>query len=135
MNKKFKKREVLSFFIEALKIYKVWTFTAWSRTEERFARTSLGSAWIGLTNLLSITLLSTVYGTVFKVENFRNYVVYIGLGLVLWSSLSTSIGSSPNILIQNEIKIKNTNTNIFFYPLEEWFFQLQNFFQSFLLVF
>ena len=86
MNKKLKKREVISFFVEALKIYKVWTFTAWSRTEERFARTSLGSAWLGLSNLLSIALLSVVYGTVFKVENCRNYVVYIGLGLVLWSA-------------------------------------------------
>ena len=55
--------------------------------------------------------------------------------MVLWSILSNSIGSSPNILIQNEIKIKNTNTNIFFYPLEEWCFQLHNFFQSFLIVF
>ena len=135
MNKKIKKRGVLNYFIEALKIYKVWTFTAWSRTEERFARTSLGSAWLGLSNLLSIALLSIIYGTVFKVENFKNYVVYIGLGLVLWSSLSSSIGSSPNILIQNEIKIKNTNTNIFFYPLEEWCFQLHNFLQSFLIVF
>ena len=53
----------------------------------------------------------------------------------LWSALSISIGSSANILIQNEIKIKNTNINILFYPLEEWVFQLQNFFQSFLVIF
>ena len=130
-----KKTNLFSYFFEALKIYKVWTYTAWARTQERFARTLLGSAWLGLSNLLSIALLSLVYGTVFKVENFKEYVVYIGLGLVLWSALSSSISSSPNIFIQNEIKIKNTNTNILFYPLEEWCFQLHNFFQSFLIVF
>lgn len=135
MNKKIKKRNLISLFFNALKLYRVWTFTAWSRTEERFARTSLGSIWLGLSNLISIALLSVVYGTVFKVENFRNYVIYIGLGLVLWSSISTSISSSPNLFIQNETKIKNTNTNILFYPLEEWVFQLHNFFQSFLIVF
>jgi len=55
--------------------------------------------------------------------------------MVLWSSLSTSIGSAPNLLIQNEIKIKNTNINILFYPFEEWSFQLHNFIQSFCIVF
>ena len=135
MNKKIKKNNFLVFFIEALKLYRVWSFTAWTRTEERFIRTSLGSIWLGLSNLISIALLSVVYGAVFKVENFRNYLLYIGLGLVLWSTISTSISSSPNILIQNEIKIKNTNLNILFYPLEEWCFQLHNFFQSFSIVF
>ena len=135
MHNKIKKRTIVKLFWESLKLYRVWTFTAWARTEERFARTTLGSLWLGLSNLLSISLLSIVYGTVFKVDNFSEYVVYLGFGMVLWSSISTSIGSAPNILLQNEIKIKNTNTNILFYPLEEWWFQLHNFFQSFLIVF
>ena len=135
MIKNKRKQQILDILLEAIKLRKVWWFTAWSRTEERFARTSLGSFWLGLSNLLSISLLSIVYGTVFKVENFNKYVVYLGLGMVLWSSISTSIGSAPNLLIQNEIKIKNTNINILFYPFEEWSFQLHNFIQSFLIVF
>ena len=66
--------------------------------------------------------MSVVYGTVFKVENFNDYVVYLGLGMVLWSSISTSIGSAPNLLIQNEIKIKNTNINILFIHLKSGLF-------------
>ena len=135
MIKNKRKQQILDILFEAIKLRKVWWFTAWSRTEERFARTSLGSFWLGLSNLLSISLLSVVYGTVFKVENFNDYVVYLGLGMVLWSSISTSIGSAPNLLIQNEIKIKNTNINILFYPFEEWSFQLHNFIQSFCIVF
>tara|TARA_B100000575_G_C23102080_1_gene635862 strand:- start:142 stop:972 length:831 start_codon:yes stop_codon:yes gene_type:complete len=135
MQNKSNKRTIIKLFWDSLKLYRVWTFTAWARTEERFARTTLGSLWLGLSNLLSISLLSIVYGTVFKVDNFSEYVVYLGFGMVLWSSISTSISSAPNILLQNEIKIKNTNTNILFYPLEEWWFQLHNFFQSFLIVF
>ena len=105
MIKNKRKIRILNIIFEAIKLRKVWWFTAWSRTEERFARTSLGSFWLGLSNLLSISLLSVVYGTVFKVDNFNKYVVYLGLGMVLWSSISTSIGSAPNLLIQNEIKI------------------------------
>ena len=98
MIKNKRKIRILNIIFEAIKLRKVWWFTAWSRTEERFARTSLGSFWLGLSNLLSISLLSVVYGTVFKVDNFNKYVVYLGLGMVLWSSISTSIGSAPNLL-------------------------------------
>ena len=72
MTKNNKKLQILNILFEAIKLRKVWWFTAWSRTEERFARTSLGSFWLGLSNLLSISLLSVVYGTVFKVDNFKN---------------------------------------------------------------
>ena len=114
-----KKTNLFSYFFEALKIYKVWTYTAWARTQERFARTLLGSAWLGLSNLLSIALLSLVYGTVFKVENFKEYVVYIGLGLVLWSALSSSISSSPNIFIQNKLIVDIYGIIMLDYPINK----------------
>ena len=50
--------------------------------KERFARTTLGSFWLGLSNLLSIAALAVVYGSVFKVQNLL-YVVYLGTGLVI----------------------------------------------------
>lgn len=125
----------LKIIFDAFLLRRVWWFTSLARTEARFSRTTLGSFWLGISNLLSISLLSLVYGTVFKIENFKEYVVYLGIGLSLWNCLSSSISSAPNLLIQNSIKIKNTNTNIIFYPCEEWAFQIQNFLQSFFLVF
>ena len=53
------------------------------RTRARFARTFLGSFWLGLSNLLSIAALALVYGAVFKVQDFSTYVVYLGIGLVV----------------------------------------------------
>ena len=131
----YKDIKFLKIIFDAFLLRRVWWFTSLARTEARFSRTTLGSFWLGISNLLSITLLSLVYGTVFKIENFQEYVIYLGLGLSLWNSLSSSISSAPNLLIQNEIKIKNTNINIIFYPCEEWAFQIQNFLQSFILVF
>lgn len=115
-------------------IRNVCYFSANARTKERFVRTKLGSFWIGLSNLLSISLLSFVYGTVFKVQDIREYILYLGIGMVIWNSLSTTISASPNLLIQNEQKIKNMNTDPIFYSIEEWIFQIQSLFQSFSLV-
>ena len=113
---------------------RVWWFTATARTKARYVRTKLGNLWLGFTNLLSIATLATVYGTVFKVSNFRVYAVYLGVGLVLWNSLSGAIGSAPRLFEQNRDSINNINLPPLFYALEEWAFQMQTFFQSFLMV-
>ena len=119
---------------EAWALRRVWWFTATARTRARFARTVFGSLWLGLSNLFSIAVLAIVYGTVFKVQDFNRYVVYLGLGLVIWNSLSAAIGSAPNLFEHNAQHVHNTNLNPIFYTLEEWAFQVQTFFQSFLLV-
>ena len=111
-----------------------WWFTATSRTRARFARTFLGSFWLGLSNLLSIAALALVYGTVFKVQDFSTYVVYLGIGLVVWNGMSAAIGSAPNLFEHNQAHVHNTNLNPIFYVLEEWAFQIQTFLQSFILV-
>lgn len=119
---------------EAWAMRRVWWFTATARTRARFARTLFGSFWLGLSNLLSIAVLALVYGTVFKVQDFNTYVVYLGLGLVVWNSISAAIGTAPNLFEHNAQHVHNTNLNPIFYTLEEWAFQAQTFFQSFLLV-
>ena len=113
---------------------RAWWFTATARTRARFARTILGSFWLGLSNLLSIAALALVYGTVFKVQDFNIYVVYLGIGLVVWNGISAAIGSAPNLFEHNQSHVHNTNLNPIFYVLEEWSFQVQTFLQSFALV-
>ncbi|MCS5698078.1 hypothetical protein NZK32_03365 [Cyanobium sp. FGCU-52] len=113
---------------------RAWWFTASARTRERFARTALGSFWLGLSNLLSISVLAVVYGTVFKVQDFNAYVVYLGTGLVTWNAIAASVQSAPSLFKNNAGNLKNTNTDPIFYTLEEWSFQVQTFLQSFGLV-
>ena len=129
-----KRQSVLSTVSEAWRIRRAWWFTATSRTRARFARTFLGSFWLGLSNLLSIAALALVYGTVFKVQDFNTYVVYLGTGLVVWNGISAAIGSAPNLFESNHTHVHNTNLKPIFYVLEEWAFQLQTFLQSFGLV-
>ena len=125
---------MLSTLREAWLARRAWWFTATARTRARFARTVWGSFWLGLSNLLSIAVLAVVYGTVFKVQDFSSYVVYLGLGLVVWNGISATIGSAPGLFEHNQVNVHNTNLNPIFYVLEEWAFQLQTFVQSFVLV-
>ena len=134
MNTNTQRQSVLSTVSEAWRIRRAWWFTATSRTRARFARTFLGSFWLGLSNLLSIAALALVYGTVFKIQDFNTYVVYLGTGLVVWNGISAAIGSAPNLFESNHTHVHNTNLNPIFYVLEEWAFQLQTFLQSFGLV-
>ena len=126
---------LLDNFKFAFKTRKAWWYTATSRSRSRFARTTLGSFWLGLSNLLSIATLGLVYGTVFSVDNFSSYFIYLGFGLVIWNTISSSIANSPELFAHNSSNIKNMNLNPIFYTLEEWCFQLQTFLQSFVLVF
>ena len=119
---------------EAWGLRRVWWFTATARTRARFVRTLLGSFWLGLSNLFSIAVLASVYRYVFKVENFSEYVVLLGLGLVIWNSISAAVTGAPNLFEYNQSHVHNTNLNPVFYPLEEWAFQMQTFVQSFLMV-
>ena len=126
---------LLDNFKFAFKTRKAWWYTATSRSKARFARTTLGSFWLGFSNLLSIGTLGVVYGTVFKVNDFSSYFIYLGFGLVIWNTISSSIANSPNLFSYNSSNIKNMNLKPIFYTLEEWSFQLQTFIQSFILVF
>ena len=126
---------LLDNFKFAFKTRKAWWYTASSRSRARFARTTLGSFWLGFSNLLSIGTLGIVYGTVFSVEDFKSYFVYLGFGLVVWNTISSSISNSPTLFAHNSSNIKNMNLKPIFYTLEEWSFQLQTFIQSFILVF
>ncbi len=119
---------------EAWKMRRVWWFTASARTKARYARTIFGNFWLGLSNLFSIAALVVVYGTVFKVEDINTYVVYLGIGLVVWNTIAAAVSSAPNLFENNRIHLQNTNMNPIFYTLEEWSFQFQTFIQSFLLV-
>ncbi len=127
-------KSVLSDFKYAWKTKGVWWYTALSRTRARFARTVIGGFWLGISNMLCIAALGAIYSVVLKVNNFNEYVVYLGIGLVCWNAVASCFSSAPNLFEANSSQMLNTNTKHIFYTLEEWAFQLQNFIQSFVLV-
>lgn len=134
MHSSFITNATVKTLLIAFKTRRAWWFTASARTQERFARTTLGSFWLGLSNLLSISVLAVVYGKVFKVTNFNEYVVFLGLGLVIWNGIASALTSAPHLFRVNASNIKNTSLDPIFFALEEWSFQMQSVMQSFTLV-
>ena len=102
--------------------------------EQGFSRTTLGSLWLGIANLICSLLLGGVYGAVFKVSNLKEYFIYLSLGFLFGLILGGAINSAPTIFDLNANNIKNSNMHPLFYVLEDWAFQIQNFIQSFLLI-
>ena len=74
------------------------SYGAWLRVRMQFARTLLGSSWIGLSTLLTLSVLGTIYGTLTSVEDWSSYLVYVALGIVSWNTLSTALMSSCTVL-------------------------------------
>lgn len=114
-----------------VKSRQAWWFTASSRTRERFERTTLGNFWLGLSSLLSVGVLSAVYGSVFQTQDIKSYIVYIGIGISTWNTIAASTQSAPNLFHRNRVSLKNTGLHPIFYSLQEWAFQVQVFAQSF----
>ena len=109
---------------------RLWWFNAKARSDARFKRTFLGNYWLGLSNLVSSLLLVLVYGTVFQVTNFREYSVYILLGLTCWNIITTAVGSAPTLLESNRDSLHNTDLPVIVYILQEWAFNLRALFQT-----
>ena len=123
---------VLRYF---LKTRRTWWFTAIAKTKARYARTVLGSFWLGISTLMTVLCLGFVYGKVFNVTNFLEYFIYLGFGLVIWTPISEAINQAPLIFTTNSNSLKNSTIKPIFFVCQEWAFQVQSFIQAFIMVF
>ena len=123
---------VLGYF---LKTRRTWWFTAIAKTKARYARTVLGSFWLGISTLMTVLCLGFVYGKVFNVPNFLDYFIYLGFGLVIWTPICEAINQAPLIFSTNSNSLKNSTIKPIFFVCQEWAFQVQSFFQAFIMVF
>ena len=129
------RNSILNIIDYVITTRKTWWFTAVSKTKARFARTTLGSLWLGISTLFTVLCLGFVYGKVFKVSNFMEYFVYLGFGLVIWTPICEAINQAPLIFTSNSNSLKNSKIKPIFFVCQEWAFQVQSFLQAFLMVF
>ena len=124
-------KQTIELLNYCFKTRRAWWFTASSKTKARYARTKLGSLWLGISTLFTVIFLGFIYGKVFQVENFLDYFVYLGFGLLIWNSICDSINAAPLIFEKNSSTIKNSKLRPIFFVCQEWAFQMQNFIQAF----
>ena len=129
------RNSIPNVFRYCLKTRRTWWFTAIAKTKARYARTALGSFWLGISTLMTVLCLGFVYGTVFNVSNFMEYFIYLGFGLVIWTPISEAINQAPLIFLTNSNSLKNSTIKPIFFVCQEWAFQVQSFLQAFIMVF
>tara|TARA_Y100000991_G_scaffold197976_1_gene168773 strand:- start:9 stop:794 length:786 start_codon:yes stop_codon:yes gene_type:complete len=118
----------------AFKTRRAWWFTASARTRARYSRTILGSYWIGLSTIFTTLILGSIYRIIFNINDLKEYLIFLGIGLLIWNSLSNSINAASRLFDNNIDNLRNRNLKPLFYILESWAFELQNFFQALLIV-
>ena len=118
----------------AIATSRTWWYAASLRSRARFKRTLLGDAWLGASNLLSIGVLAYVYTALLHIDNARQYIVYVGVGLTVWQFIAMTVSSSGTLLPSKKQQLFNTAEQPIYYFLQEWAFQVQGFIQSWLFV-
>lgn len=96
------------------------SYGAWLRIRMQFARTLLGSSWVGISALLTMAVLGTIYGTLTDVEDWPAYWTYIALGLVSWNTLATALTASCTVLERARERLLNQPLPIGVVVIEEW---------------
>ncbi len=109
-------------------------YLAWCRNRARFIKTKLGSFWIGLSTLLTIGSLAFVYSSVLQVPNKREYIIYIGLGILYWNTHASLITDFSTLLMRSRDRLLSTSINVIDIISEEYFFTIQNLIISILTV-
>lgn len=109
-----------SFLATYRALFPALLYGAWLRLRVQFARTVLGSGWIGLSTLLTLVVLGTVYGTLTSVKDWPQYWSYVALGLVSWNALSAAIQGSCTLFERARDRILNQRMPLGVFVLEEW---------------
>ena len=107
-------------------------YIAWLRLSTQFTRTLLGTAWIGISLILTISILGLIYGTLTGVSNWRSYWIYVSLGILCWNAISTSISNSCLLLDRSRDRLLNQQLPLSLFIIEEWFYNCFSFLIGFI---
>lgn len=114
--------KTVSIFCKNLKLYTsdifhiflkayIW---AYFDLKNRYRRSFLGPFWETINMTVMILGMSFVSSALFGV-NTSQMLPYLGIGIIFWTVISSSINEGCNSLIENAALIQNSNNNIFLY--------------------
>jgi ABC-type polysaccharide/polyol phosphate export permease len=128
-------KNILSRNARDLKTYRYAIFNFISSTlRARYRRSVLGFLWTLLNPLLSMTILTLVFSTVFQ-SSIKNFSVYIFSGLLPWSLISNSMVVGSLSIIAGEGYLKRVYIPKFLFPLVTVGVEVANFLLSLISLF
>jgi ABC-type polysaccharide/polyol phosphate export permease len=82
-------REVLQSWARALRSWEIWVHLGVQDIKNRYKRSLVGPLWIAISLAVMVAGMSFLFGRLFSQEGGR-YLIYLTIGMMLWSLLSSS---------------------------------------------
>jgi len=89
----------------AMRSVHVWAALGWHDIRQRYRRSVIGPFWFTLSTFIMVGVLGFLYSELLN-QDIVTYLPYLGVGLVLWQYLSTTITEGANGLIGAGFLIK-----------------------------
>lgn len=93
--------DIVQSFVE----WRIWTMLATSEVQRRYRRSIIGQLWMTISMAVSIVSMGLLWGMIFKTD-VRNTLPFIGVGLMVWSLLSSLILDTAVSFIMAESYLK-----------------------------
>ncbi len=85
---------------DAIGSREVWFYLAHQEIRQRYVRSILGPFWITITNAVLIAGIGVLYGGLFG-NPLAVYIPYIGISLIMWSLIQTTITDGCSMYINS----------------------------------
>lgn len=92
----------------------------------KYRRSVLGVAWSVLNPLLTMLVITTVFGKLLKIE-VENFATYYIVGFAIWNFFSEATSNSLGSILSSAPLIKKVYIPKYIFPLEKCLFSLVNF--------
>jgi lipopolysaccharide transport system permease protein len=101
-----KKRSILPDFREIVRYKDLFWTLAWRDFKVRYAQTTIGLIWAVIQPIITILILSLVFGKFIGVKTPVPHLVYTVSGVSLWAYFSYVLSNSGSSIITNQEMVK-----------------------------
>lgn len=85
-------------------------------TKRKYARSRLGILWSVLNPLLSMTVLSMIFSTIFK-KSIENYPIYYLTGFLIWNMFTLATNTAMTALVDNKQLLLKVKFPMLIFPI------------------
>ena len=92
-------------FTGGFKSFSIWGVLGWQDIKQRYRRSVLGPFWLTISTAIMVAALGFLYAGIFN-QNVSEYIPLVGVGLIVWSLISSIVNESPTVFVAAEGMIK-----------------------------
>lgn len=83
----------------------LWKMLAWQDIRQRYRRSVIDPFWLTISTAIMVFSLAFLYSGLFD-QPLKEYLPYVGVGLIVWAMLSTIINESCSVFTSSSAMIK-----------------------------